>query len=71
MSKDKQHDKEVFQQVLKAVQGDNPEHKKATAAEIAKARRVIEGQKKALRKKFNSKQNGGGDDDVIDTGMFR
>lgn len=69
MSNDKQYDKEVFEQVLRGVRGDNPKHKEATAAEKKKAQQIIAAQKKHLRKKFNSRQNGGGDD-VIDTGMF-
>lgn len=69
MSRDEQYDRKVFEQVLRGIRGDNPQHKKATAAEKAKARRVMEGQKKALRRKFNSRQNGRGDD-VIDSGMF-
>jgi hypothetical protein len=61
-------DREIFEQVLRGIRGDNPEHAKATAAEKAQAKKIIDAQKKALRKKFNSRQNGGGD--VIDTGMF-
>lgn len=68
MSSDKDYDRKVFDQVLSSVQQGNSEHRKATAAEKAKARKIVEGQKKALRRKFNSRQNGGGD--VIDTGMF-
>lgn len=61
-------DREVFEQVLRGIRGDNPEHAKATAAEKRQARRIVDAQAKALKKKFNSRQNGGGD--VVDTGMF-
>lgn len=62
-------DKEVFERVLRGIRGDNPEHGKATAKEKAQAQRIVDAQKKRLKQKFNSRQNGGGDD-VIDTGMF-
>lgn len=68
MSNDKQYDKEVFDKVLRGVRGDNPDHKAATAAEKAKAKQIVAAQKKHLRKKLNSRQNGG--DYTIDTGMF-
>jgi len=69
MSKDEQYDREVFEQVLRGVRGDNPVHKEATAQEKAKARKIVQAQAKRLKKKYNSRQNGGGDD-VIDSGMF-
>lgn len=68
MSGDKAYDKQVYEQVLAGIRGDNPEHAKATAKEKAEARKIIAAQTKTLRKKYNSRQNGGGD--VIDTGMF-
>lgn len=68
MSKDEQYDKEVYDQVLRGIRGDNPEHKTATAKEKAQARKVVAAQGKYLKKKYNSRQNGGGD--VIDSGMF-
>lgn len=68
MSNDKEYDSEVYEQVLRGIRGDNPEHKKATAAEVKKAKQVVEAQKKHLRKKYNNKNKGG--DYTIDTGMF-
>lgn len=69
MSKDEQYDNEVFEQVLRGVRGDNPVHKRATEKEKAQARKIVAAQAKRLKRKYNSRQNGGGDD-VIDTGMF-
>lgn len=70
MSRDKEYDKQTFDAVLRGVRGDNPVHKEATQAEKQQAKRIMDAQKKRLRAKFNSKQNGGGGDDVIDSGMF-
>lgn len=68
MSNDKQYDREVYEQVLRGIRGDNPEHDKATSKEKAQARKIVDGQKKHLRKKYNNKRKGG--DYTIDTGMF-
>lgn len=70
MSRDKEYDQQTFDEVLRGVRGDNPAHKRATEAEKRQARRIMDAQKKRLRTKFNSRQNGGGGDDVIDSGMF-
>lgn len=70
MSRDKEYDRQTFDEVLRGVRGDNPTHERATKAEEAKVKRIMDAQKKRLRAKYNSKQNGGGGDDVIDSGMF-
>lgn len=68
MSNDKDYDRKVYDQVLRGIRGDNPVHKEATAKEKAQARKLVTTQAKYLKKKYNSRQNGGGD--VIDSGMF-
>lgn len=69
MSKDKDYDKVTFNEVLAAVRGGNPDHSSASAKDKQRARDLLAAQKKHLRKKFNSKQNGG-DPGSVDTGMF-
>jgi hypothetical protein len=61
----------VFREVMKAIRtGKNPDHKRLQQLDKAKQKAVKQAADKAARKRKGT-HRAGGNDDVIDTGMFR